>query len=135
MKEIWELWHPQGQVIYRSSMISVTDDDKGLTVELSNEKYENSDIIKINFYSGALSYTLLYGAFIEKLRDNLIQEYGKSFFQESSCFKIRNSSYVEWASLQSYEMIRLPRTQHFCIFTSHMIVHAITGLEPRIEFR
>lgn len=134
MNEVWESWDPQGQAIYRSSMISVTDDDKGLTITLSNNKLKKECAVAINFYNGADSYTLLQGPFIEKLKTHLLQKYGESFFKESSCFKIRNSLYVEWATTQSYTMIKLPYAQHFCIFTHTLLVHLIAPYEPNIKF-
>jgi len=134
MNEIWEVWNPQGQPIYKPYIHSVTDDGEGLTITLSNNTLKLQDAVKINFYNGASSSSLLQGLFIEKLKDNLIQKYGEAFLQTSSCFKIRNSLYVEWASLQSYEMVSRPHAQHFCIFTPDTIVHLIAPYEPHVTF-
>ena len=135
MNEIWEVWHPQGQTIYKSYIYSVIDyRSSKLIITLSNNKLKPHHAVEINFYNGASSSTILEGLFIEKLKDSLIQEYGEPFLQSSSCFKIKNSLYVEWASTQSYEIVGLPHAQHLCIFTSDTVVHLIAPYEPHIRF-
>lgn len=135
MNEIWEVWHPQGNIIYKAYIHSVIDYEcTQMLITLSNKKLQPQHAVEINFYNGAYASTLLYGTFIQKLKDNLIQEYGKEFLQTSSCFKIRNSSYIEWVSAQSYEIVGLPYAQHFCIFTSDTVVHLIAPYEPHVKF-
>ena len=134
MKEIWEVWHPQGQTLNRSYILSVTNDHERFIVMLSNEKTKKDDVVKIDFYKGVNSYTILQGPMVKSLKNSLIKQYGEPFLNESSFFKIRNSRYIEWASIQSFTMVSLPHTQHFCIFTPNKIVHALAGSEPRIEF-
>ena len=135
MKEIWEVWHPQGHIIYKPYTYSVINyDSSQLLITLSNDKSKAQNAVEINFYNGAYSSTILLGPYIKKLRNNLVQEYGEEFFQNSSCFKIQNSLYIEWASFQSYEMVSLPYAQHFCIFAHEYLVHLIAPYEPHVTF-
>lgn len=134
MQEIWEPWHPHGKALNHSYIFSVTNDHEGFIVILSNEKTKKDDAVKIDFYNGVNSYTVLQGPIVKSLKDCLVKQYGVPFFNQSSFFKIHNSRYIEWASMQSFTMISVPDTQHFCIFTQDKIIHTLTRSEPRIEF-
>ena len=134
MNEKWEHWYPEDIILHSFYITSVTDDSDGLEIALSQEKSKKNPWVKIIFPGSARSYTLIQGAFVTDFRNELIQEYGGEFFNGSSCFKVHNSHYIEWASAQSISLITHLHAQHFFIFTPDIMVHAITALEPIVKF-
>lgn len=72
----------------------------------------------------------------KNLRDkelkNLYQKNGK-IFMNWSFFKVNNSEYLKWLSVESLTVTDNINFTHFCIISYQVIIDIIAGYEPKVQ--
>lgn len=133
MTEEWTRWEPVTNLASRYYIDSICNDSDGFTIVLSEDRVVTNKVC-IRFKDWVNSYRQTDETFRANLIHKLHEKYGVKFYSQWSFFKVRNSSYISWLSVESSTISDNFELIHFVIFDPNNVIDVIAGYEPTIEF-
>lgn len=71
------------------------------------------------------------GCFLKSLY-YLTKQYGESFIQSTSLFKVENSNYLQWFKEESYDAWGVENFEHYVIYTQNDVLEVLSPYPPKI---
>ncbi|WP_027092746.1 hypothetical protein [Cohnella thermotolerans] len=132
MTEKWIRWIPNNEISLKYYIESITDNIEGLRIRLSNANNE-SDRIEVVFENSVHAYRSTDESYMQNVINKLDEQYGSKFYQENTFFKVENSEYIHWLSLQSYGIAKSEPLEHFSFLGVDSVIDVIAAYEPEIN--
>ena len=132
MKEHVQHWKHIEGLAAKYSMECVSDTPEGIRIELSDE-LDSTKKIAIFFKKGVGYYRFVRSYFRKRTLDTWAREYGSSFYEKWTFFKIIHSQSLAWLSEESCGIRGELKMQHFVFITSNAMVEIIHTFDPFIE--
>lgn len=133
MQEQWERWIPASNLASKYSLEDIFDTLDGFSILLSNSN-DKKQKVKLTYQYSAENLRKTKIKYRVHTLNYLDQLYGKEFYTEWTFFTVKNSSYIQLATEQSYEMYNSSNDIHFSLITEDTIIDFIKVSEPIIEF-
>lgn len=131
--EEWIIWKPIPNLASKYYVKSLSDRYSGFKILL--EDAQNANQLQIIFKDGIDSFSRTDETFRFRTVIKLKEKYGADFYKNWTFFKIINSSYLQWLSLESYEESDARLLSHYCIVASDSIVDIINNKDPIISWK
>ncbi|MBM7615098.1 hypothetical protein JOC73_001660 [Alkaliphilus hydrothermalis] len=132
MSEQWVEWKPVDGLSQKYYIESISDVLDGFRIVLSDaDKEENK--VNVIFENSVHAYRSTDESFRQSTINILDEAYGTQFYSEWTFFKVVNSEYMKWLSVQSYNIIDSESLIHFSFFAVDSIVDVIAAYEPKVE--
>lgn len=130
--EKWSRWDPGiTNLNGKYNLKRIVDEMGRLKVYLTH--HNTNQHIKAVFDS-VWAHRNTYETFRMFLVSELSDLYGDEFYTNWSFFKVDNSSYMKWLSLESAGLVDNPPLTHFVIMGTDFIADIVTAEEPKIKF-
>lgn len=121
--EIWSRWEPDvPNLACKYYIASICYNYEDFRVILEEEGGDHK--IELLF-SAISSFCITDEGRRLKLYDKLSDSYGTDFYRSWTFFKVEQSEYLKWLSIQSYEISDICKVQHF----------ALLGIESVLDIR
>ena len=111
---------------------SISDSINGFRIVLSDANDE-SKRVEVLFEESVHAYRSTDESFRQSTINNLDGRYGTEFFRDNTFFKVTNSEYIHWLSLQSYGIAESETIFHFSFLAVDSIVDVIAAYEPKVS--
>ena len=131
LEEIWETWEIENTMTSKYYVESITDSIKGFRILLSDAKVESKKLVVL-FEDSVHSYRSSDESYRLNTINNLDERYGTEFYRDNTFFKVTNSEYIKWISLESYGIVESALIFHFSFIAADSIVDVIAAYEPKL---
>lgn len=114
----------------------ICDSEEGVKIVLSEDegRTKKVQVILQTFVAAVAAHRCIDESFSTSLLMRLEKQYGSKFYFEWSFFKVENSTYVNWLTLESDGVFNSKAYSHFCIFGVDSVVDIIAMGDPVVEF-
>ena len=126
----WEPFVPGIEGNYRFDNIS--DNENGFKLVISQLNSEKK--LEITFVNSIWAYKRTSESFRQNLFNILSEKYGDDFYTEWSFFKVTESDYLQWLSVESNTVTDQLKLSHFVIMTIDDVIDIAANYEPEIKF-
>ena len=127
----WIKWEPIEGLAKKYLLEDVTSNINGLKIKLLDHNNQNSGV-SIFFKDSVWAYRMVDEGFMLLTTNQLYNRYNTSFYTEWCFFKVKNSDYLNWMALQSFNMSNNLNLQHFSILLLDDYIDIIAGYEPEV---
>lgn len=131
LEESWETWEIDNTMTSKYYVESITDSIKGFRILLSDAKVESKKLVVL-FEDSVHSYRSSDESYRLNTINNLDERYGTEFYRDNTFFKVTNSEYIKWISLESYGIVESALIFHFSFIAVDSIVDVIAAYEPKL---
>ncbi|KKC50156.1 hypothetical protein VE23_24420 [Paenibacillus sp. D9] len=130
MEKNWQRWEVEvgSDLSSKYYVESISDSINGFRILLSDANDE-SKRVEVLFEDSVRAYRSTDESF--STINNLDGRYGTEFFSDNTFFKVTNSEYIHWLSLQSYGIAESETFFHFSFLAVDSIVDVIAAYEPK----
>ncbi|KKO54063.1 hypothetical protein [Paenibacillus sp. DMB20] len=132
MEEIWRIWEVGNEMKSKYYVESIIDNIEGFRILLS-EANDESKKVEILFEDSVHAYRSTDESFRQSTINYLDEYYGTEFYRDRTFFKVSNSKYIQWLSLQSFGIADSEPVHHFSILAVDSVVDIIAAYEPKIS--
>ena len=101
MEENWQRWELGSQLSLKYYIDSISDRVDGFRILLSDANDESKKV-EVLFEDSVHAYRSTDESYRQSTINNLDERYGTEFYGDYTFFKVSNSEYIHWLSLQSY---------------------------------
>jgi len=129
MQEQWTRWEPIAGLSQKYYIESISDTIEGFKILLFDANDREKKIL-VSFPNSVDAYRSTDESYILLTVSNLDKVYGDKFYGEWTFFKIKNSEYLKWISVQSYSSSDFFNFTHFCFLATDSVVDVVTNYEP-----
>ncbi|WP_068786946.1 hypothetical protein [Paenibacillus phocaensis] len=132
MEESWGIWEVGNDVTSKYYVESINDTIEGFRILLSdaNDEFKKVEIL---FEDSVHAYRSTDESFRQSTINKLDEQYGTEFYKDRTFFKVTNSEYIQWLSLQSFGIADSEQVHHFSILAVDSIVDIIAAYEPKVS--
>ena len=135
--EQWIRWVPLENLASKYYVEDISDSFHGfkvILVEAHNKEKNKEKKIEIFFKDSIWAYRNTYESFRIETLAFLKENYGTKFYGEWTFFKVINSTYLTWLSVESGTVTNDLNLIHFCIYSTEEVVDIVAGYEPIVKF-
>lgn len=128
--ENWKQWILEKDMPLPDDIRSVLIDDEGLVISCIDKTKMKRIIFK---FLGSI-YTYRFtdeGCFLKTLY-YLSKQYGESFIQSTSLFKVEDSNYLQWFKEESCDAWGVENFEHYVIYTQNDVLEILSPYPPEI---
>jgi hypothetical protein len=126
--EKWFRWEPITELKQACDIISIKDDREGLEIIVGGRKTDQKMTV---IFDPAWAYRTTYETYRMFLISDLFELYGDKFCVERSFFRVENSSYMKWLSIESAGLT--DKLIHFVIMDNDFVMDIAAYEEPKIR--
>lgn len=131
--EKWERWIPIKNLTEKYEIFDISDDiSKDLKINLKDEINKENQIQLLFEYSVDI-YRITRINFKQKTLNKLSNEYGLDFYKQWTFFKVYDSEYLKWLSIESDTVTESITFTHYCIISPKYMIDIVVGYEPKIK--
>lgn len=134
MIEQWSKWHPIENLSEKYYIESIIDHMGDICKILLADSNQRTNKILVTFQGSGDGYRLTHQDLQVSIKNMLKEQYGISFYEQWTFFRVTHSDYIQWLSKESGQWSDNFGFQHFVLFGSDVIVDIISSREPKVEF-
>lgn len=132
MEEDWQKWEVGSDLSAKYYIESISDSINGFRILLSDANDESKKV-EVLFEDSVHAYRSTDESFRQSTINNLDERYGTEFFRDNTFFKVTNSEYIHWLSLQSYEIAESESIFHFSFLAVDSVVDVVAAYDPKVS--
>lgn len=132
MEENWQRWEVGSDLSAKYYIESISDSIDGFRILLSDANDESKKV-EVLFEDSIHAYRSTDESFRQSTINNLDEQYGTEFFRDNTFFKVTNSEYIHWLSLQSYGIAESESIFHFSFLAVDSVVDVVAAYEPNVS--
>lgn len=131
MTEQWTKWEPIRGLANKYYIDSISNDENGFIIQLSDANNEEKKI-RVIFEDSVYASRDTDESFRRNTVGILHEQYGIDFYGDWTFFKVTNSSYLKWLSVESYGITDSLHFTHFSFVAADSILDVVTNYEPKV---
>lgn len=132
MKESWQRWELGRELSTKFYIESISDSKNGFRILLSGADDESKKV-EIVFEESVHAYRSTDESFRQSMINNIDEQYGTEFYKDYTFFKVSNSEYIHWLSLQSYGIAESEPLYHFSFLAVDSVLDVIAAYVPKLS--
>ncbi|MBS1987741.1 hypothetical protein JST56_01990 [Candidatus Dependentiae bacterium] len=133
MREKWTKWEPLQGLMAQYYIDLMSDNEEGVRIVLSEDEGRTKKV-QVTFQTFVAAHRCTDESFSTGLLMRLEELYGSTFYREWAFFKVDNSNYIKWLTMESDGVFNSKGYSHFCIFGVDSVVDIIAMGDPVVEF-
>jgi hypothetical protein len=131
MSEEWIRWEPVPGLVDKYYVKSISDTFTELRVVLCSFN-DDKQQVTLSWENSVYAYRTTYESFRQKIVYELDKKYGSDFYNWTF-FKVKNSSYLQWLSEESYTISDSISFTHYALVATESILDIVSGFDPKVE--
>lgn len=131
--ERWEQWVPVKNLKGKYEILDISDDIAQDFKVILIEEVNKENQIQLLFEYSVDIYRITRLNFKQKTLSKLSKEYGFDFYRQWTFFKVYDSEYLKWLSIESDTVTESIDFTHYCIISPKYMIDIISGYEPKIN--
>ena len=123
--EVWSRWEPDvPNLASKYYIASACYSYDGFKVILEEEG--GGQKVELLFPYGISSVRVTEEGMELRIGDSLFDKYGPDFYRNWTFFKVEQSEYLKWLSIQSYEISDICKVKHFVLLGGNCMIDIAT---------
>lgn len=132
MPEQWAKWEPISGLSAKYYIDSISQDRGGFKIILSSDT-NIQEKVHVIFADSVWSHRSTDESFRQNTLYTIDKAYGQDLYVHWTFFKIKNSTYLQWLSEESFGITDNLSLIHFCLYGMDDVIDIAAAYEPHVE--